>query len=192
MTDNLIEKLNAEAKYLQICLPYDKDDHLITFDDGMMTELECEEDFTPPMLNTEDLLLVVVVDLEKRKVLDWNYEEGYLRMWAKVCDGGSYTLLDKDRNPLWQIKGYVPNKLIPPFEKGFGDYIELAIEPDGTIRDWPATPDFSEFVENGQTPQPVSTNKWYRAERALMHVYNEKLTKEEIAWLIEELKRKLN
>lgn len=32
MTDNLIEKLNAEAKYLQISLPYDKDDELITFD----------------------------------------------------------------------------------------------------------------------------------------------------------------
>ena len=192
MTDNLIEKLNAEAKYLQICLPYDKDDHLITFDDGMMAELECEEDFTPPMLNTDDLLLVVVVDLENRKVLDWNYEEGYLRMWAKVCDGGSYTLLDKDKNPLWQIDGYVPNKLIPPFEKGFGDYIELAIESDGTIRDWPATPDFSEFVENGQTPQPVKTNKWHRAERALMHVDNENLTKEEIAWLIEELKKNMS
>ena len=64
----------------------------------------------------------------------------------------------------------MPNKLIPPFEKGSGDYIELAIEPDGTIRDWPATPDFSEFVERGQTPQPVKTNKWYRAERALQQV----------------------
>ena len=120
MTDNLIEKLNAEAKYLQICLPYDKDDELITFDDGLMTELECDDDFTPPMLNTEDLLLEVVVDLENRKVLNWNYEEGYLRMWAKVCDGGTYTLLDKNRTPLWQIDGYVPNKLIPPFEKGSG------------------------------------------------------------------------
>ena len=191
MTDNLIEKLNAEAKYLQISLPYDKDDELITFDDGLMTELECDDDFTPPMLNTEDLLLEVVVDLENRKVLNWNYEEGYLRMWAKVCDGGTYTLLDKNRTPLWQIDGYVPNKLIPPFEKGSGDYIELAVESDGTIRDWPATPDFSEFVENGQTPQPVKTNKWYRAERALQQVNCERFNKEELAWLIEELKKKL-
>ena len=60
--------------------------------------------------------------------------------------------------------------MIPPFEKGSGDYIELAVESDGTIRDWPATPDFSEFVESGQTPQPVKTNKWYRAERALQQV----------------------
>lgn len=192
MTDNLIEKLNAEAKYLQICLPYDKDDELITFDDGLMTELESDDDFTPPMLNTEDLLLEVVVDLENRRVLNWNYEEGYLRMWGKVCDAGTYTLLDKDRTPLWQIDGYVPNKLIPPFEKGFGDYIELAIDSDGIIRDWPSNPDFSEFVENGQTPQPVKTNKWHRAESALWHVNSENLTKEELAWLIEVLKKKLD
>lgn len=192
MTDNLIEKLNAEAKYLQICLPYDKDDELITFDDGLMTELECDDNFTPPMLNTEDLLLEVVIDLENRKVLNWDYEEGYLRMWAKVCDAGTYTLLDKDRIPLWQIDGYVPNKLIPPFEKGCGDYIELAIESDGTIRDWPLIPDFSEFVENGQTPQPIKTNKWHRAERALLLVNCERLNKEELSWLIDALKKKLN
>ena len=81
--------------------------------------------------------------------------------------------------------------MIPPFEKGWGDYIELAIEADGTIREWPTTPDFSDFVENGQTPQPVKTNKWYRAERALMHVNNERLNKEELTWLIETLKMQL-
>ena len=61
MTENMIEKLNAEAKYLQISLPYDKEDHLITFDDGMMTELECDDDFAPPMLNPETLLLEYVI-----------------------------------------------------------------------------------------------------------------------------------
>ena len=40
---------DKEARYLHIAIPYDKEDELITFDDGMMTELECEEDFTPPM-----------------------------------------------------------------------------------------------------------------------------------------------
>ena len=63
MTEKLIEKLNAEAKYLQISLPYDKDDHLITFDDGMMTELECDDDFVLPMLNPETLLLEYVIDV---------------------------------------------------------------------------------------------------------------------------------
>ena len=156
-----------------------------------MTEMECDEDFAPPMLNADTLLLEYVIDMKERKVLDWNYEEGYLRMWAKVRDEGTNTLLDADRNPIWQIRGHVPNKLIPPFEKGWGDYIELAVEADGTIVDWPEQPNLSEFIENGQSPKTVETNKWYRAERALWRVHDQKLNSEELTWLIEQLKKEL-
>ncbi len=188
MNIELKNKLEQEARYLQIAIPYDKDDELITFDDGVMTELECDEEFVPPMLNVEDQLLEFLIDLKERKAVGWDYEEGYLRMWAKVCDAGTYTVMDAEKNPLCQICGYVPNKLIPPFEKGFGDYIELAIEADGTVNDWPATPDFSEFIEKGQTPEPVKTNKWHRAEEALRRVKDMRLNKEETAWLIENIK----
>ena len=125
-------KLKKDARYLHISIPYDKDENgeLITFDDGLMTELECDEDFTPPMLNEEDQRLEVVIDLKERKVQDWNSEDGYLRMWAKVRDSGTYTLLDEEKNPLWQIDGYVPNAMIPPYDNGFGDYLELAVEHD--------------------------------------------------------------
>lgn len=187
MNAELKSRLEREARYLHIAIPYDKDDELITFDDGVMTELECDEDFAPPMLNTEDMLLEFLIDLKECKAVGWNYEEGYLRMWAKVCDAGTYTLMDAKKNPLCQIRGYVPNKLIPPLEKDFGDYIELAIEADGTVNDWPAIPDLSEFIEEGQTPKPVKTNKWHRAEEALWRVKDMRLNKEETAWLIEKL-----
>ena len=107
-------KLEREARFLHIAVPYDKDDELITFDDGLMTELECDEEFVPPMLNAEDQLLEFLIDLKAHKVVGWNYEDGYLRLWAKVCDAGTYTLMDAEKNPLCQICGYVPNKLIPP------------------------------------------------------------------------------
>ncbi|MBR1683397.1 MAG: hypothetical protein IJ700_08640 [Bacteroidaceae bacterium] len=187
MNSNLKNKLDREARYLHIAIPYDKDDELITFDDGVMTELECDEEFVPPMLNAEDQMLEFLIDLKERKAVSWNYEYGYLRLWAKVCDAGTYTLMDAEEKPLCQICGYVPNKLIPPFEKGFGDYIELAINADGTVNDWPATPDFSEFIEEGQAPQPVKTNKWHRAEEALWRVKGLHLNKEETAWLIAQL-----
>ncbi len=187
MNTELKNKLEQEARYIHIAVPYDKDDELITFDDGMMTELECDEEFVPPMLNAEDQLLEFLIDLKEYKAVGWNYEEGYLRMWAKVCDSGTYTLMDAAKNPLCQICGYVPNKLIPPLEKGFGDYIELAVEADGTVNDWPAIPDLSEFLEEGQTPEPVKTNKWHRAEVALWRVKDMRLNKEETAWLIEKL-----
>lgn len=182
------EILESEARYLRMSLPYDEDEHLISFDDGVMTEMECDEDFTPPMLNADTKMLDFIVDLKERRVLDWNYEDGYLRMWAKVCDGGTYTLLDKDKNPIWQIRGYVPSKLIPPFEKGWGDYIELAVEADGTIADWPQHPDLSDFVEDGNSPKPIGTNKWCRAENALTYIRSKNLSPDELNWLIEALK----
>lgn len=187
MKNDLKEKLKKEASFLHIAIPYDKDDRMITFDDSVMIELECDDEFTPPMFNSEDKLLEYVIDLKERKVLNWDYEEGYLRMYAKVRDSGTYTLLDKEKNPLWQIKGYVPNKLIPPFEKGYGDYIELSVEYDGSIEDWPIRPDFSDFIEEGKEPAPIKTNKWHRAKEALWNVRRMKLNKEETEWLIEKL-----
>ena len=187
MDNNLKYKLEQDSRYLQITIPYDKEDELISFDDGVMTELECDEEFTPPMLNAEDQLLEYVIDLKEGKMLNWNYEGGYLRMWAKVCDGGTYTLLDSEKKPIWQIRGYVPNKLIPPFENGYGDYIDLAIEADGKVVDWPAMPDFSDFVADGRSPEPIKTNKWHRAEVAYWQVRGMKLSREEIEWLVEKL-----
>lgn len=182
-------KLEQEARFLHISIPYDKDDEygLISFDDGLMTELECEKDFIPPMLNVETQRLEVTIDLYERKVVNWGDDKDYIRMWAKVRDSGTYTLLDADMQPLWQINGYVPNAMIPPYENGFGDYLELAIEYDGTLLDWQTLPDFSDFIEEGGFPKPIKTNKWYRAERAYHDVLCHKLSKEEVVWLLRNL-----
>lgn len=42
------EEIIKQAHYLCISIPYDKDEEprLISFDDGLMTELECDDDFT--------------------------------------------------------------------------------------------------------------------------------------------------
>ena len=188
MKTELENKLNQEARYLRISIPYDKEEGMATFDDGVMTELECDDGFVPPMLCEEDQILEYVIDLKDRKVFGWNYKEGNLKMRAKVRDSGTYTLLDENRQPLWQICGYVPNRLIPPFERGYGDYIELAVEADGTIVGWPQTPDLSEFVANGKAPEPVKTNKWHKVERALWYLRSLSMNEAETAWLIEQLK----
>lgn len=49
------------------------------------------------------------------------------------------------------------------------------------------TPDLSEFIEEGQAPKPVKTNKWHRAEKALRRVKDLHLNKEETIWLIARL-----
>ena len=124
------EILESEARYLRMSLPYDEDEHLISFDDGVMTELECDENFTPPMLNADTKMLDFIVDLKERRVLDWNYEDGYLRMWAKVCDGGTYTLLDKDKKPIWQIRPLKIGLKLPTFLTS----LKMGIAPNPSAR----------------------------------------------------------
>ena len=168
MGRHLLERqLKNEARYLMISIPYDLEGGLgqIAFDDGMGTELQYEEGFVPPMINRENQTLEVIVDMQERKAVDWDEDKGYIHMWAKLCDSGIYTLLDADRNPLCQIAGYVPNALVPPYERGFGDYLELTIEADGTLPDWKSELDFCDFIEKGQTT--------FEEQRQNSVVYNE-------------------
>jgi hypothetical protein len=97
-------------------------------------------------------------------------------------------LLDAEKKPIWQIKGYVPNKLLPPYEKGWGDYLEIIITSDGSLQEWRTPLDFTDFIKDGREPKPVQTNKWYRAKRALWHIRGCHLNEEEMTWLIEHLK----
>jgi hypothetical protein len=189
MSTTLKEKLENEARFLRISIPYDKRDNytMVSFDNGVMSELECDESFVPPMYDEDTKLLEFWVDLRERKVKDWNESNGYLHVWAKVRDEGSYTLYDTDMKPLWQIHGYVPNALIPPYEKGFGDYLELVIETDGSLPRWKATSDFSDFLEDGREPGPVLSYKWNHAATAYYDVLSYKLNKEEVIWLVQRL-----
>lgn len=189
MSITLKEKLENEARFLRISIPYDKRDNytMVSFDDGVMSELECDESFVPPMYDEDTKLLEFWVDLNEQKVKDWNKDNGYLRIWAKVRDEGAYTLYDTDMKMLWQIHGYVPNALIPPYEKGFGDYLELAIEADGTLPKWHDTPDFSDFLVSGREPGSVMSYRWNHVATAYYDVLGYKLDKEEVVWLVQRL-----
>ena len=166
-----IEELEEKARFIQIALPYDKRDvdNLINFDDGVMNELERDENFRPPMLDDSTLLLVFMIDMKERRMVNWDYGE-YLRVWAKVCDSGTYSLYDENYSPLWQIKGYVPNKLVPPHEHGWGDYLELCISSDGKVLNWPTNLDFSDFIEEGQIPEPLKSYRWHMVRYALYRI----------------------
>ena len=192
MSITLKEKLENEARFLGISIPYDKRDKytMVSFDDGVMSELECDESFVPPMYNEKTKLLEFCVDLREQRVKNWDESRGYIRLWAKVRDECTYTLYDVDMKPLWQIRGYVPNALIPPYEMGFGDYLELVINPDGTLPEWKRTSDFSDFINDGKEPEPVMSYKWNHAATAYYDVMHYQLDKEEVVWLVQRLMAK--
>ncbi len=189
MSTTLKEKLENEARFLRISIPYDKRDKytMVSFDDGIMSELECDESFVPPMYDESTKLLEFWIDLRERKLKDWDESNGYLHVWAKVRDEGAYTLYGTDMKPLWQIQGYVPSALIPPYDMGFGDYLELTIEADGTLPEWQETSDFSDFLVRGRELGPVISYKWNHAATAYYDVLSYKLDKEEVIWLVQRL-----
>ena len=189
MSITLKEKLENEVRFLRISIPYDKRDNhtMVSFDDGLMSEFECDESLAPPMYDEKTKLLEFWVDLREKKLKDWDDSNGYLHVWAKVCDEGTYTLYDTDMNPLWQIQGYVPSALIPPYDMGFGDYLELTIEADGTLPEWQETSDFSDFLVRGRELGPVMSYRWNHAATANYGVLGYKLDKEEVIWLVQRL-----
>jgi len=53
----------------------------------------------------------------------------------KVCDDGSYYLLDAESNVVKAIDGYVPGIMCPEGD-GYGDYVIMEIDGDGKIANW--------------------------------------------------------
>lgn len=53
----------------------------------------------------------------------------------KVCDDGTYTVLNDKMEVLVTIDGYVPNTMCPE-GGGFGDYIIMKVDSLGKIKDW--------------------------------------------------------
>lgn len=84
-----------------------------------------------------------VIDIDNGIVIDWpKGEKGNLEM--KVCDEGSYYLLDENHETILSIEGdYVPNKLLPG---SYGDYLKLHIGENGVISNWYSKPSIDDFI----------------------------------------------
>ena len=79
-----------------------------------------------------------VIDVNEGKVLDWT-PDFVLRTHFKICDQGIYVYSNYDESQ--QIVScdcddyYVPNWLCD-FDEGYGDYMYIQINGDGTIENW--------------------------------------------------------
>jgi hypothetical protein len=84
------------------------------------------------------------VEMDTGKIVGWPDGRSH-DMYMKVCDCGSYYLLDADKNVVGSIEdNYVPHGVVPG---EYGDYIGLQIASDGTITNWPKKPDVDAFFD---------------------------------------------
>ena len=98
-----------------------------------------------------------IINLKTHQLLNWKLEYVTLYLQAKICDSGTYFLLDKDKKVICKIAGYVPNGLVPDSDD-CGDYIRLRINRDGTIKNWPEYPDYSDFIEDSESVERIDTS----------------------------------
>jgi hypothetical protein len=75
-----------------------------------------------------------IIDLDAGVVEDWP-ENTTASIHYKVCDSGTYALLDAERCPISTIDGYVP-AIMSPGGAGYGDYIIMQIDQNGAIANW--------------------------------------------------------
>ena len=107
-------------------------------DDDMPTDF--------PLLNAQKTEWVASVDIDTGAIAGWPKGEKR-KMFVKVCDAGIYKLIDSDGNVVAERKGYVPNDVVPG---SYGDYVELDIDENGIITNWPKHPDISEFFRDDE------------------------------------------
>lgn len=77
-----------------------------------------------------------IIDLNTGRIRNW--PEGVVAsVHYKICDAGTYALLDPQDRTIASRDGYVP-KLLSPGDEGYGDYIIMDINDDGVIAGWRA------------------------------------------------------
>jgi hypothetical protein len=88
-----------------------------------------------------------LIDLDTGIITNW-IKGVSARIHYKVCDAGSYYLLDESGETVLSIEdNYVPDLLAPDGE-GYGDYIILNIDVNGQIENWkPSIKDFVNFED---------------------------------------------
>ena len=144
------QNLNEVAHYLMIYFPYNEE--MCSYTDTWMDELYENEN---PLVSKG--IWSGIINLKTHKLLNWKPEYGSLYLQAKVCDSGTYFLLDKDKKTICKIADNVPNGLIPEVDD-CGDYIRLRINEDGTIENWFEEPDFSDFMEDSEVVEKIDTS----------------------------------
>lgn len=82
------------------------------------------------------------IDVEKGCIVDW--PTGVTaNVHYKVCDEGTYTLLDADKNEIVSVDSYVPDCI-----GEYGDYIIMRIDENGVISNFSfSKEDVEEIIE---------------------------------------------
>lgn len=138
MKVSILKRIEEDAKFLKVAakVRYWEDSTINgeSDDDGTLTPFADGEIWRP------------VIDIDSGVIVDWP-KDVKARIHFKVCDSGSYYLLDSDKNEIARIEeNYVPNGLCHG-DTGYGDYIIFSVNGDGSIKDYKNKIDITDWLE---------------------------------------------
>lgn len=137
MKTEITFKKEVDIKHLRVHIPVRYDEEDIPKDFPLRVEVPNDKDGYDWWDAT--------IEVDTGKILNWPQGvSGEMNM--KVCDEGSYYLLDESGEILKSIEqDYAPNSFIPG---EYGDYISLNINEEGIITNWYKHPRLEEFQDN--------------------------------------------
>jgi hypothetical protein len=87
------------------------------------------------------------INVETGEIVNWT-KGTKAEIHYKVCDAGTFRLLDSESNQILMKDGYVPSCMSPK-ESGYGDYIIMDIDENGIIADWSFSEEDIKDFQNG-------------------------------------------
>lgn len=104
-----------------------------------------EEDIPNDFPMREGDMWRATVAMDNGEIQNWRAPRGFdgAEMYMKVCDCGTYTLLNHCGEEVAKIENdYVPHGVVPG---EWGDYVKLQINAAGKIENWPKYPCLKDF-----------------------------------------------
>ena len=106
---------------------------------------ESDDEDNPRIPCVEDGRWNILIDIKTGQVINWKQGVS-ARVCYKVVDDGIYTMYDNGMGKIDEYEGYVPD-LMSLDDKGWGDYMNITINEDGFIEDWPDTEDIRQYID---------------------------------------------
>jgi hypothetical protein len=126
---------SVNARFVKFNIPVRTDAFGFWEDDveTIKNNLNCPKaDFTNDM---NQFTIDGVVDIDTGKFISWTPTKHEVEIFEKVVDEGVYSMFDDDFVQILLYDGYVPS-IFECNENGYGDYFNMTILPDGTIKNW--------------------------------------------------------
>jgi hypothetical protein len=131
------------ARYLEV------DAEVRYWEDATINGSEDSEGTLIPFKNGD--LWQPVIDLQEGKIVDWP-EGTTADIHYKVCDQGEYWLLNEQKQRIAKWSGYyVPDAFLCQGGSGYGDYIIMNVNADGSIKSY-EKPEIVETLWNPVEP----------------------------------------